>query len=139
MKYSLIVAAIAGGALALLAAPAHADGTEHFDFPEQCQTTEETTVCLSESGQFNRTFTPAGHELLVGKGVTSFTITSPQSSYSDSYEYNLQVVWKRGDLHAEHNAYTYTYSQDGMTCTLTDNYTYANGELRHDDPTLSCG
>jgi hypothetical protein len=138
MKRTVFGVTIAGSALALLATPAHAAGTEHFTYPEKCDTNGDTTVCLSESGQFNRTVTPSGNESLVGKGVTSFSITSPGSSFSDSYEYNIHVLWKQGDEQASHSKYSYTYSQDGLTCTLTDNYTYANGELRHEKPTVSC-
>jgi hypothetical protein len=143
MKRSMTNVAIAGAALALVATPAQAARVSQYNYPEECfsyydEYLGDTTVCYSARGHYNYTVTPSGNESYVGKDTSTFSVSNSSYSYSSSFDSRFHVLIKRGETHVVHQKYSDSYTVDGQTCTFTANFTYANGEVRHDEATNSC-
>ena len=68
-------------ATVLLAQPAFADGTVHFDESVPCFTDfSGNEVCSTNVGQYNLTTTPSQMYIYVLQGSTSYTITTPDGT-----------------------------------------------------------
>jgi hypothetical protein len=136
----LRAAAVAGLlAGALLARPAYAAPTVHFEEPELCfEDGYGTTTCTSSVGQYNTTITPSGDEHLQGKGVTTYSVVSPSGSLYDTREYNITYFRKAGELHVFKEQSIETFVIDGRICNLKVHYHFANGRTQFDRPQLIC-
>jgi hypothetical protein len=120
-------------------APASAGGTVHFDFPQSCILRAGLVfICSSSSGQYTTTTTPSGITSLVGKGTRTFSQSSPSRSISETSEYKFNTVLIQGETVLNRSMYTTTVKLDGQTCIYSDNYLFANGEIRHAEPTVKC-
>lgn len=130
------VAAVA--ALLLAAGPASA-ATQRFDFPQQCYDLGGGyTLCESSSGQSNTAQTPSGNYNSTGKGASTFSIVGPGYDYSSGLDYKFGVHYQQGELHQYRAQSTDVVTFNGQTCTYGTNLVFANGEIRHDKPTLDC-
>ena len=139
MKRTAAVVLASISALALMAAPASADSTVHYDYPEACYDYGGgTTVCSSGSGQYHYTTTPSGNTSYVGKNTSRFSVTSPYGSYSDTYDSKVHSLVKQGELFVYSAKYDYAFTVGAQTCTFADNLHFANGEVRHMQPEYSC-
>jgi hypothetical protein len=128
---------IAAMALALGATPAHAAGTVHYDFPEQCWTTYndphegDITTCYSSSAQVTTTSTKSGNLLYRVKGTDHNSYTSDHGTQSYDSDFRLQVITKNGEQQVSRIVDSVTYTlTNGTTCTIEWQFTFAGGEIR---------
>jgi hypothetical protein len=140
MRRALTAFAVSVAAMTLSATPALAAPTQHFDFPETCSTFVDVTVCSSASGQFHTTETPSGNAIFSGSSTSTFSVTlsDGSSNFRETFTQKFNELVKKGELHVFHSRTNDTFTFNGSTCTFTDNFIFANGEVRHSKPDFSC-
>lgn len=140
MRRAMAPLAASVAAAIFSATPASAAATQHFDFPETCFTSGDVTICSSASGQFHTTETPSGNTIFSGKSTSTFSVTSTDGSsdFSDTFAQQFNELVKKGEVHVFHSRFKDTFTFAGSTCTFTDNFIFANGEVRHSQPDFNC-
>lgn len=96
-----------------------------FDFLSQ-------RTCLSASGVIKEETSASGNTLYKASGtrLVQIFVNGQLTSTSSSKDNFVLVGNSAGVLHS--NGRTESVISDGMSCTFTYNYTYANGVMRHE-------
>lgn len=140
MKRAMLTLWAAVSAIVLSASVASAAATVHFSLPRLCADDGTYTVCSQADGQNNYETTPSGNIHHTGKGTIIYSITVDDGSftYSDTYDYKLDFLSKDGVAQVTVRKVSDTTLSGGLSCTFTDHYVFANGDIRHSTPSYTC-
>ena len=124
--------ALAGPAVAAPAQP-YSYGPECYDFGEGYQ------VCFSGRGVVKDNQSASGNTLFKASGDSSYEVLlNGEVIEQCSSKSNFVLVAKEGEPQVPHSNGKSSFTYSGTTCTYQYNYTYANGELRHEAYDFQC-
>jgi hypothetical protein len=131
------VAAAPGGSSAKGPQPySFRDCTDIYDDPN---IGDITTFCYQENGVSSYNQTPSGNTeyTIKGESCTSESLNGTLVS-QDCTKFHYKEIAKDGRTQVEHSHSAGSYTSNGVTCTVSYNVIYTNGEVRHERQADSC-
>ena len=139
----LTIAAALPGSLLIAAGTATAGPAVPYSYSDCTDYGSGYAYCEEGHGVYAANDTPSGNEMGKATGFVSQKLTyNGQVYFQNSNQFNAVFVRSDGDPKVAHynQKSEFTYSDGSATsgCTSQDNYTYANGEVRHSVYSFQC-
>lgn len=127
---------IVGASSPALAASSSGAGRYYVSNDQSCADNGTVTFCSQDHTNSNSVATPSGNYVTTTNSIYKLTITDSSSGY---VYYSFSGTYRGTDTNQQnHYAYSQSFTLFGQTCTASQQYHYANGQLQFDRPVDTC-